>query len=278
MSNITVSSHHAMSTWWQVRVAGEDEAYSAQAAHAAFAITDHLEALMSRFREQSEISILGSLAKGERYKPSGPVFDCLVLAEKCQKATRGAFDVCASARAQGEDPRWFLDHNTREFVSDCGGCRIDLGAIAKGYTLDQMAQELGIWGCEKFLLMSSGSSILAGSAPEGEEGWRVRLGDHPDAVEVTLAHRGLGTSGNALRGDHILDPFTGRTANRYQRSWAFADSAAEADALSTAWMNMDWDEITRFCEDHSKAGAAILDREGKTRFTGGTVLMKSAFP
>jgi len=261
-----------MSTWWQVRIAGEEESYADQAAQAAFAITDRMESLMSRFREESEISIVSTLPQGGRYKLSKPVFDCLALAEKYRIATRGAFDICAAARSGGQDPRWHLDEETQEFVADSEECRIDLGAIAKGYALDQMAEELIIWGIEKFLLMSSGSSILAGKPPEGETGWRVRLelgeGDAADAVEILLAQQGLGTSGSAMRGDHILDPSTGRPAVRYQRSWALADTAAEADALSTSWMNMEWEQIFQFCKDHPTVGATILDQENVFRFTG----------
>ena len=270
MSGIRVASHHAMNTWWQVRISGEEEAYAAQAAHAAFAITDHMESLMSRFRDDSEVSALAALPTGGRRHLSREVFDCLALAAQVQSATEGAFHVCATeGRLENASPRWHLDHATAEFVADSAPCEIDLGAIAKGFSLDRMAGELHAWGINKFLLMSSGSSILAGEAPDGQEGWAVRLGEGPGFRELPLCGRALGTSGFDMRGRHIIDPSTGKPASRYRRAWALAPTAAEADALSTAWMNMDPDKIDRFCAcSGGVVAACLLDLLGRTRLFG----------
>ena len=40
---IHVCNHRAMATLFQVRIAGEEKQYSAQAAQATFAVVDHLE-------------------------------------------------------------------------------------------------------------------------------------------------------------------------------------------------------------------------------------------
>lgn len=219
---------------------------------------------------------------------SKEVFDCLFLARQVESLTDGAFDVCASAglprrnrNAQGDAPGWHLDAPLMGIVVDSAACRLDLGAIAKGFTLDRMADEMGEWGIESFLLMSSGSSILAGAPPRGEQGWKVRLGGGDGealeggggAPEVLLARGGIGTSGSSMRGDHLLDPSTGTPSSRYLRSWALSDSAAEADALSTAWMNMDWDQISACCRGRASVGAVILSREGELRFTEGIRLI-----
>ncbi len=264
MSGIHVASHHAMNTWWQVRIAGEEEAYAAQAAQAAFAITDRMESLMSRFRDDSEVSALAALPTGGRRRLSREVFDCLALAAEVQKATEGAFHVCATeGRPEIASPRWHLDHATVEFVADSAPCVIDLGAIAKGFSLDRMAEELHVWGIKRFLLMSSGSSILAGDAPDGQEGWAVRLGDGAGSRELPLCRRALGTSGFDMRGRHIIDPSTGNPASRYRRSWALAPTAAEADALSTAWMNMEREKIERLCaRSDGMVAACLLDLSG----------------
>lgn len=266
MSGIRVASHHAMNTWWQVRIAGEEEAYAAQAAQAAFAITDRMESLMSRFREDSEVSAIAALPAGVRRHLSREVFDCLALAAEVQRATEGAFHVCASAgRPQNNSPRWHLDRATAEFVADSAPCEIDLGAIAKGFSLDRMAEELHNWQIKRFLLMSSGSSILAGEAPDGQVGWAIRLGEGADSSEVALCGRALGTSGFDMQGHHIIDPSTGKPASRYRRTWALAPTAAEADALSTAWMNMEPEKINRFCAcSGGMVAACLLDFVGLT--------------
>jgi thiamine biosynthesis lipoprotein len=53
----------------------------------------------------------------------------------------------------------------------------------------------------------------------------------------------LSGSGLAVKGNHILDPRTGRPALRQNRAWALADAAAESDALSTACMVLNEPEL-----------------------------------
>lgn len=185
-----------------------------------------------------------------------------------QRATEGAFDVCATeGRPENASPCWHLDRATAEFVADSAPCEIDLGAIAKGFSLDRMADELQAWGIKKFLLMSSGSSILAGEAPDGQVGWAVRLGEGAGSSEVALCGRALGTSGFDMQGRHIIDPSTGKPASRYRRAWALAPTAAEADALSTAWMNMEPEKIGWFCaRSGGLVAACLLDLMGQHDF------------
>ena len=105
MSEIHVFKHHAMATHFEVRIAGEEKTYAAQAAQAAFAVTDELESKLSRFRANSEISHLAQLGLGETMRVSTPVFACLQLAKKMETATHGAFSICAAAgRAQKDFP------------------------------------------------------------------------------------------------------------------------------------------------------------------------------
>jgi thiamine biosynthesis lipoprotein ApbE len=76
-----------------------------------------------------------------------------------------------------------------------------------------------------------------------------------------------------MRGAHILNPSTGVPSSRYERSWAIAATAAEADALSTSWMNMEWDSIVRCCESRN-AGACVLDPVEGAREAGLSGLLK----
>lgn len=258
-----------MSTWWQVRVSGGEETYAAQAAQAAFSVTDRMERLMSRFRDDSEISAIAGLPLGGRRRIPKEVFDCLSMAKEMENLTGGSFDIRAAAGiSRGDLPQWSLEATTLEIMADSGRCRLDLGAIAKGFTLDRMAEELADWDIRSYLLMSSGSSILAGDPPGDEEGWRVCLGEGDGVREVLLAGRALGTSGTEMRGGHIIDSVTGIPSCRHRRSWAFSPSAAEADALSTAWMNMDWRQITECCAKRPDIGAVIHEHGGEMRFAG----------
>jgi len=241
---VAIHRHHAMATVFEVRIAGEEPAFAAQAAHAAFDVVDKLEALLSRFHPGSEISALARLAPGELLQLSEPTATCLALALDIEEQSDRAFSLAATASRTGQPPaRWTLHPGTRTATVHEGQCLLDLGAIGKGFALDRMGAELREWGAPAFLLVAGGSSVLAGDPPPGEDAWTARLSDPAQpagpAETIKLVHAALGSSGLALQGNHITDPRTGQPATRRRRTWVRADSAAEADAFSTALMVLD---------------------------------------
>jgi thiamine biosynthesis lipoprotein len=270
MSDIHVFHHHAMATQFQVRIAGEEKSYAAQTAQAAFALTDELEALLSRFRASSDISQIAQLAPGESLRVSEPVFACLALAKKMELATHGAFSVAAAAlQSQPALPQWTL----QDFCVRCdsGKLEFDLGAIGKGFALDRMADILREWSCLAFLLVAGGSSILAGDGPPEMAGWSCGLGDDNSPHRYWLKNVSLSGSGLAVKGKHILDPRTGQPAQRQNRTWALCDTAAESDALSTACMVLDEAEITEILATE-KSWMVFLEENGNVRPVGNRTL------
>ena len=244
MSEIHVFNHTAMATQFQVRIAGGQKTYAAQAAQAAFALADDLESHLSRFRANSDISRIARLAPDERMRLSEPVFACLESAKKMEQATHGAFSVTADAlKTQPVPPQWTLLREQFSIRNDGGKLEFDLGAIGKGFALDRMAELLREWDCPAFLLVAGGSSILAGDAPPGTPGWSCGLGENNSAQRYWLKIISLSGSGLAVKGKHILDPRTGQPASRQNRAWALTDIAAESDALSTAAMVLSETEI-----------------------------------
>lgn len=234
---IHVFNHGAMATQFQVRIANEEKSYAAQASQAAFTLTNQLESLLSRFRANSDIAQIGQLEPGEKLRLSEPVFACLEIAKRMELFTRGAFSVTAAAlKLQPLPPQWTLLKEQFSIRCDAGKLNFDLGAIGKGFALDRMAEVLREWECPAFLLVAGGSSILAGAAPVGAPGWSCGLGDDNSPQRYWLMNGSLSGSGLAVKGEHIFDPRTGTAAQRKNRAWAFADSAAESDALSTACM------------------------------------------
>lgn len=262
MTDIHIFNHHAMATHFQVRIAGEEQTYAAQAAQEAFMLVDQLESLLSRFRANSEISQIAQLTVGETLRLSEPVFACLNLARKMEFATRGAFSVTAAAlNTQPTKPLWALLEKEFSIRCDNGRLELDLGAIGKGFALDRMAESLREWSCPSFLLVAGGSSILAGDAPPESDGWSCGLGNDNSSQRYLLKECSLSGSGLAVKGGHILDPRTGLPSSHRNRAWALANNGAESDALSTACMILSEPEINEIVNRNPEWLVFLQDNE-----------------
>jgi thiamine biosynthesis lipoprotein len=271
-ANVHVFTHHAMATFFQVRIAGEEQGYAAQAARAAFDVADNLEGLLSRFRQNSEISAVARLAPGKKMRLAEPTFYCLEIARKMETATGGAFSITAAAlRTQPNPPRWSLLREELSIRCDAGRLEFDLGAIGKGFALDRMAEELADWDCASFLLSAGGSSILVGAPPPGKPGWSAGLGDTDSGRRFWLTQCSLSGSGIAVKGEHILDPRNGEPARERPRAWALATTAAQSDALSTACMVLSETEIAERLKGCSEWLAFIWQAD-QWRHYGGRAL------
>jgi thiamine biosynthesis lipoprotein len=268
MSEIHVFNHNAMATQFQVRIANAEKSYAAQAAQAAFALTDGLEAQLSRFRANSDVAQISQLEVGEKLRLSEPAFACLQIARRMEFITRGAFSVTAAAlKMQPTKPLWALVEKEFSLRCDSGKLNFDLGAIGKGFALDRMAETLREWDCPAFLLVAGGSSILAGDAAAETAGWSCGLGDDHSPQRYLLKNCSLSGSGLAVKGPHILDPRTGQTAQRQNRVWALTETAAESDALSTAAMVLSETEINEIVEKRTD-WLVFLHEENKWRQLG----------
>lgn len=267
MSEVQVFNHRAMATQFQVRIANEEKTYAGQAAQAAFALADELESHLSRFRANSEISQIAQLRSGEALRLSEPAFACLEIAKRMEAITRDAFSITAAAlQSQASAPQWTLLKKSYSIRCDHGKLEFDLGAIGKGFALDRMAEVLREWDCPAFLLVAGGSSILAGEAPPEMTGWSCGLGDDHSPHRFLLENCSLSGSGLSVKGSHILDPRSGRSAARQNRAWALTDIAAESDALSTACMVLDETEIEPILAGNSRWLVFLEDPAGPKRF------------
>lgn len=268
MAEIHQFNHRAMATHHEVRIAGQENPYAAQAAQAAFDLLDRLESRLSRFKPNSDIAQLAHLAPGERLRVSEPALSCLQLAKRMERATRSAFSPTPAAlQTQPSLPQWDLLPAEQSILCVSGRLDFDLGAIGKGFALDRMAELIREWDCPSFLLVAGGSSILAGDPPPEAQGWSCGLGEDNAPHRILLTNASLSGSGLAVKGAHILDPRTGQPAPRQARAWILADTAAESDALSTACMVLSEPELVDLLEQNH-SWLAFLDTEEGPRPIG----------
>jgi thiamine biosynthesis lipoprotein len=262
-----VFQHEAMATFWEVAIVGQPHDYARQAATAAFRELDRLENELSRFVETSYISRANRLAPGGSLTLSPDVLECLLIAADLTVATGRAFDPAyASQRPPDlapDLPPYRLDPESHLLTSLAVRLDLDLGAVGKGYALDCMATTLREWSITSACLNAGGSSILAlGSESEGTSGWPVGIGEDASYRVVNLCEASLSGSGVAVKGAHLVDPHTGRPATRTARTWALAPTAAQADALSTAFFLMTESAVADLCAAHPEIGAGLVRENG----------------
>ena len=213
-------SHEAMKTVFEIYAVHADARYAAQAAQAAFDLTDRLERELSRFLPNSDIARINRLAAGERTRVTAATLECLVIARHVFELTGGAFDISIGSGL----PSLELDGDNFEVGATENGVRVDLGGIGKGYAIDLMAELLaGDWGLEHALLHGGFSSVLALDVPDGVDGWPLTLSDpaDPTRVLVTLSARQTALSASGVRKvDHIVDPRTGEPVRGRLGAWA----------------------------------------------------------
>ena len=145
------------------------------------------------------------------------------------------------------------------------GVRLNLGSIGKGYAVDRAVEHLLAAGVTDFLVHGGYSSVAARGAAEVRQpgkadvpwtiGVKDPLRDERRLGQIELHDRALGTSGSQFqsfrhrgrRYGHILDPRTGWPAEGVLSVTVLAPTAAEADALSTAFYVMGPEAALSYC-------------------------------
>ncbi len=286
MRRVPRFAHEAMATVFEIFVADREEAGAGQAARAAFGEIDRLERLFSRFDLSSEISRLGRLRAGETLPVGLETAEALGLAAFVQAETGGVFDINYRAGAppvRGRGRRRpvpalaeliRIERSGTGFAvtrlpargrSKLPALDLDLGAVGKGYALDAALGVLKDWEAANVLLHAGTSTALAAGPGPGKKeaggGWPVGTGATKTGTSgpgrVLLRNRALSGSGTEVKGEHVVDPRTGRPAAGHAAAWASHPSAAAADALSTAFMVLATGGVARFCRRHPAVWALV---------------------
>ena len=162
-----------------------------------------------------------------------------------------------------------FDSANRSVQFDRSGVELNLGGIGKGHALDQSADQLLASGLEHWLLHGGQSSLLARGEHNGLAGWPVGIGNPLFTGKrlgtILLCDRAMATSGSNIqyfrhqgkKYGHILDPRTGWPIETMLSVTVLADTAAEADALSTALYVMGVEKAKAYC-DNEGLGAILI--------------------
>lgn len=160
---------------------------------------------------------------------------------------------------------------------------LDVGAIAKGYALEQVAQSLAADGLENAMISLGGNVRAIGGKNADDDPFQAGI-QNPDETAadiylhvVDLKEMSLVTSGNYERYymvdgrsyHHIIDPQTLYPSAYFTAVTILTADSGVADALSTAVYNMPLEEGMAYVNALDGVEALWVLPSGELRYSGG---------
>jgi thiamine biosynthesis lipoprotein len=291
----TFRQDHVLGTSFEMTVIAGDRATASAAWQAALEKVANLDAVLSTWRNDSEIARLNSES---RMTVSDDLFAVLSLCEQYRKETEEAVSCrigqllgeWQQAQQAGQVPdRVALEQRagaialaplmletTGHDVQRPDTVVFAVDAVAKGYILDQAAEAaLAVPGGVAGALLNIGGDLkvagdLSGHIPRvGVAG--PDAGDNEAPMEtILLAGGAVASSGNGKRGmtidgrafSHIISPLTGWPQSKVSVATVVAPTAAQADALATAFAAMGIANSLSYANSHEGVETVIVTTGG----------------
>lgn len=263
-----------MGTFARVVVVAKDTGTAQKCIEAAFAEIENVDNLMSDYKSDSEIGIVNNKAAEKAVQVGESTFEVLQRSIEFSKLTNGAFDITVgplvdlfhaakethiaptqkqieTAKSKVGYEKLILDPNNRTVQFAVEGMRLDLGGIAKGYSIDKAIEATKKAGALGAMVDIGGDVRCFGIPAKGKGHWLVGLQDPnltanttgPDLVmTLRITDGAIATSGDyqqfviidGKEYSHIIDRQTGTSIEGLSSVTIIADNATDADALATA--------------------------------------------
>lgn len=275
----------------------DSEKVAKEGANAAFAEVERLNAILSDYDPESELSRLSDTSdSGQHIALSDDLVSVLDASQKLARQTAGAFDVTIGpcvrlwriARFRKAFPlteklaevrkavgfrHLNISHTKQTALLEVPNMVLDLGGIAKGYVADKALMVLRKRGIGS-ALVDAGGDLALGDPPPGRKGWRIEVGGlkHPDLPVLELAHCAIATSGDVeqfveidgKRYSHLIDPNTGIGLTTRIQVTVVTSTGIQADSLASALSVLGTERGTKFVQKLSGVRAFIVeDLDGK---------------
>jgi thiamine biosynthesis lipoprotein len=291
-------SHSSMGSLFTIIGYGSDTLHARAMANSAFSMIDRLDLIMSDYNPESELMKLSRQSGNGEFIPvttelfhvirqslfwsawTGGIFDITIGPFSQLWRRAGRKDVLPDSiqihRAATRVGYQYIQLDTinQSVMLVKPGMQLDLGGIAKGYTVDEIFHFFKDQGYDR-LLVDGGGDIRVGNNPPGTDGWKIRIsgGNGLDSL-VYLSDCAVATSGdiyrfaeiNGKRYSHIINPFTGYGIQIPRTVTVIAPDCTEADVLASTLSIAGVKEGFRLLKKQKEVKALILeDRKGKLK-------------
>ncbi len=286
---------YIMGTVYEIAVYDNQPQRASQAIDQAFAEIVRLDAMLSNYNPDSDLSRLNRDAHYRAVKVPGDLYRVIEESVRYSKVSDGKFDITVAplvdlwkaalrgdrvpteAEQQklracvGYEKIELIPPDQVEFHSPC--MRIDVGSIGKGYAVDRAVDILRANGIVNALVDAGQSTIYGMGAPPGQSAWEVHLRDPSNRVDpqVMLSENSVSTSEQtpaSLLGvetaGHIIDPETGKPLQTKYALSIVAKTGTASDALSTTLLLVGPAKGKPIVKAISDAAAIWISAQGET--------------
>jgi len=270
-----------------------------------------VNARLSMYQKDSELSRFNATPKDQIFRVSADFYQVLDECKNLHTLTAGAWDgtvkplvdlwgfgtkgrrdtppkptqIKTALKKIGFNKLKIGDHVLTKTMS---GITLDLGSIAKGYGVDEIARLIREGGFENYLVEIGGELVGAGENKH-RKAWIVGIANPQKGFlnsglykEVRLDNKAIATSGNYRNYfekngqiySHIISPKTGYPVkNAVVSVSVLSDTCTWADGLATALMVMDTHQALALINSLENTECLIIRQDGRKR----TELRSSGF-
>ena len=289
-----------MGTRIAVELWSPTEAQGEAAIDAVMAEMHRVDALMSHYKPESQLSQINAHAGAGPVRVDRELFDLIARSLDFSRLTDGAFDITYASVGYLYDYRHRVRPDEAEIDSHLPavdwrsleldpanstvrfrkpGMRIDLGGFAKGYAVDRSIELLQARGIEHASVSAGGDTRILGD--RFGRPWIVGI-RHPDdanrvILRMPLENVALSTSGdyeryfdeNGVRYHHIIDPRTGHSASKVRSATIIGPTATQTDGLSKTAFVLGPEKALEILARIPDIDAVFVGPDGKVYYTPG---------
>lgn len=286
-------SHKSMGTIFRIVCYAYQAEKAQQISDRAFERIDELNYIMSDYLPDSELNRLSRNSGSGKYtRVSSDLYVILSLGQQWGITTNGIFDITIGPYSQlwrraGRKEKLPTPDQIKSASESVGykyiqidkdssavklckeRMQLDLGGIAKGYTVDVIYDMFVNSGIKK-VLVDGGGDIRVGDPPPGKKGWGIVMENLVDDNHlVYISNTSIATSGDlyryvqidSIKYGHIIDPRTGYGLTIRRTVTIQASNCTEADVLASTISIWGAEEGFNFLDDIPDVKAVVVEEE-----------------
>jgi thiamine biosynthesis lipoprotein len=289
-----------MGTRVSVELWADDEAHGRELVNEVLEDYRRIDREMSTYKPDSEISQVNAHAAERPIKISAELYSMIDRSLRLSVASHGAFDITYDSvgylydfrarkrptEEQIEEHLGAVDYrhvildpanSTVRFTQP--GVRINLGGIAKGYTVQHAADMLRAKGVQHALLNAGGDTRVIGDR-RGQP-WIVGIRhprlEHEVITRMPIDDEAISTAGDyerffeedGKRYHHVINPRTGKPTEGILTVTVIGPDGTMTDGLDTAIFVMGAEAGLEMIKRYPEYEAIIVDSSGKVSYSSG---------